>query len=159
MVPACQINMTFSSFSCCSAESLKLHFHSRFPLYLTVSYMLIGKSLILWNISSYKKWNRLFWKMEFLTVIFNGLKIGKIFKSNTWLLILDSQVARRTSGESSRYQTGSSIKSQVLDFKTLPIFRSTENKCKGGTLLYFTCSQTKDGVYCSIYLFSSHGIT
>ena len=66
MVPACQINMTFSSFSCCSVEDLKLHLHSSLPLYLTVSYMLICKSLILWNISSYKKWNRLFWKMEFL---------------------------------------------------------------------------------------------
>ena len=28
-----------------------------------------------------------------LTLIFNGLKLGKVFKSNTWLVILDPEVA------------------------------------------------------------------
>ena len=36
MVPACQINMTFSTFSCCSVEGLKLHVHSSLPLYLSI---------------------------------------------------------------------------------------------------------------------------
>ena len=31
---------------------------------------------------------------ELFTPLFNGLKIGKVFKSNTWLLILGSEVAR-----------------------------------------------------------------
>ena len=36
----------------------------------------------------------MFWSMTdiFLTLIFNGLKMGKVFKSNTWLLILDPEV-------------------------------------------------------------------
>ena len=41
MVSACQINMVFSTFSCCSVEGLKLHFHSSCLLYSTVSYTLI----------------------------------------------------------------------------------------------------------------------
>ena len=55
-------------------------------------------------------------------LIFNGLKTGNDLKSNTLLLILDPEFARRTSRKRSRYKTGSSIKSQVLDLKTLPTF-------------------------------------
>ena len=39
-VPAYQIYMTFSSFSCCIVKCLKLHFHSSFPLYSKVPYLL-----------------------------------------------------------------------------------------------------------------------
>ena len=45
MVLACQMNMTFSTFSCCSAEGPKLHFHDSFPLHLNVSYILIYYAL------------------------------------------------------------------------------------------------------------------
>ena len=32
VVPASQINMTFSAFSCCSVKCLELHFHISHPL-------------------------------------------------------------------------------------------------------------------------------
>ena len=70
-----------------------------------------------------------------ITLIFNGLKIGKVFKSNTWLLILYPEVAKLLryilislyygyiSLLFNFYATSrSSINSQVLDLKTLPIF-------------------------------------
>ena len=63
-----------------------------------------------------------------LTLIFSGVKMGKGFKSNTWLLTLDPEVVRRTSGQSSRYHTGSSIKS--VGFENLACLQSIENKCK-----------------------------
>ena len=44
--------------------------------------------------------------------------------------ILDTEVTRHTSGQSSRYHTGTSIKSQVLDLETLPIFSPLEISVK-----------------------------
>ena len=88
-----------------------------------------------------------------VTLIFSGLTMGKVFKFNTWLLILDPEVAIwdllsssycpycpaeymysekiclglglalcRHLGLLASATCGSSIKSQILDLKTLPIF-------------------------------------
>ena len=43
LVPAFQIDMTFSISECCSVKGLQLHFHRGFLLYSSVSYMLIRR--------------------------------------------------------------------------------------------------------------------
>ena len=85
--------------------------------------------ILVWN-----KWDNIVSLFSFkaFTLIFNGLKIGKVFKSNTWLLILHPvwylelcpgpEVRRATSGV--MYQESS------IGFENLAHLQSIKNKCK-----------------------------
>ena len=93
------------------------------------------------------------WYLEFqwywITLIFDGLKMGKVFKSNTWPGIcaaLNTYILQNMPGP----RTGT-LPGQVLNMKTLPIFSPLKISVN------YCCSRHKSSISIewswSIYLF------